>query len=216
MTRATILFMGLSIFLGSCIKHEVIPPPVPKVELDGSFEGTIGGAFIEYTKNVDGYYCYPSLAKQTQSGMTSAQYSFAMKSDQSSSSAQISLGSLQWSDPTGTQKPAVTSFNSFFNTNLTPDYSDLALAGFEFAYVDASGKVWRSDETETGQNITFIENSVQQESDESGDYSKFIAQFTCIIKHTYQIPDPANPPYTMDSTASMLVENARMEGYFKR
>ena len=81
MLKKGILFIGLiGLIFSSCIDHEVIPPPVHHVELECSFAGKIGGAFIEFTENVDGYSCFPSIQKQTALGVTNAQYLFAMTS----------------------------------------------------------------------------------------------------------------------------------------
>ena len=107
MKKGIFLFGALALFVGSCIKHEVIPAPEPVVELDCYFEGTIGGAYIEYTQNVTGYAPFPSIAKQTQFGVTNAQYLFAIQSSQVIPKVQISLGSLSWNDPTGIESKAI-------------------------------------------------------------------------------------------------------------
>ena len=58
------LFLGFvaTIFLGfmmnSCIKHEVIPPPIATVDLNSSFEAVINGTDVEWTQNVEGYKSY--------------------------------------------------------------------------------------------------------------------------------------------------------------
>ena len=70
MYKITILTIGVFIFLStSCTKHEIIPAPTPKVDLLAHFEGIIGGQFIEYTENVDGYNGLSEIATQSSSGL---------------------------------------------------------------------------------------------------------------------------------------------------
>jgi hypothetical protein len=237
MVKKGLFVIGLvAIGATSCIEHEVIPPPEPEVELECSFEGNIGSAFIEYTKNVNGYSCTPGLAKQTQSGLTDAQYLFAMTSQEQIQYVQIGIGSLSWNDPTGTERPALSLFNGFFTApaNMSPDYSNAALAGFEVQYRDENGDIWRSYETgteptaESGTpipvasiNVEFDPESIIQESDESGDYSKFVCYFSCPVYHIFSVPDisvvPQTNPLTMrDSAVVMNIEDAIYRGYFKR
>lgn len=224
MIKKGVLLIGLVGFgLGSCIEHEVIPPPEPLVDLQCSFEGLIGGAYVEYTENVNDYVCFPSISKQSNSmtGITAAQYLFAMTSQSQATSIQIALGSLSWNDPTGTETPSLTLFNDFFKTNDTPLYSNGAMNGFAVTYRDINGLLWTTDETDPGNTVEFIPGSIVQESDKNGDYSKFTAVFTCTVYHTYVVPDitvvpQTNPPTMRDSIASFLIEDAIYKGYFKR
>src|SRR5690554_7078356 len=62
-------FTGLSFILGmfmftSCIKHEVIPPPTPEVDLPASFTASLQGSSYEIIKDVNGYYCDATQAKE--------------------------------------------------------------------------------------------------------------------------------------------------------
>lgn len=222
MIKKGIFLIGLAgITFSSCIKHEVIPAPEPQVELTCHFEGTIGGAFVEYTENVDDYIAFPSIAKQTQSGITNAQYLFAMTSQSHIPYVQIAMGSLSWNDPTGTETPALSLFNGFFTTNDSPNYSNAALNGFEASYRDIHGDIWRSYKDSIPEDVAFIPGSIIQESDTKGDYSKFICTFNCPIYHIYTVIDisvipQTNPPTYRDSVASMMIEDAVYQGYFKR
>jgi len=222
MYKKGILTLGIiSLILTSCNKHEIIPAPTPSVELKCSFQGTVGGAFVEYTENVDNYSCFPSIAKQTLNGVTDAQYLFSLQSTSQLPKVQIALGSLTWSDPTGTQTPALSLFNNFFLANDIPPYSDGALAGFEVTYRDAYNLTWKSSDTSTFvQDVIFDANSTIQESDASGDYSKFVCDFNCPVYHTYSVVDisvpQTTPPTMRDSVAFILIENAQYKGYFKR
>jgi hypothetical protein len=227
MTKKTlIIILLLGVTLGSCIKHEVIPAPEPTADLKGEFQGTVGGAYIEYTENVNGYYCAPSIAMQTSAGITDAQYLFAMISQSDASFMQVGIGSLSWNDPTGTSTPALTLFNQFFDKDApatsAPNYSNNALAGFEVVYSDTYGDIWKSDEiNSTVQDVSFVNESISQESDNSGDYSKFTCNFATEVFHTYSVIDitvspQTTPPTMVDSLASIMITDAQYKGYFKR
>ncbi|OFZ54357.1 MAG: hypothetical protein A3D92_23605 [Bacteroidetes bacterium RIFCSPHIGHO2_02_FULL_44_7] len=222
MIKKGALLIGIvGLTVGSCIEHEVIPPPEPMADLVASFEGNIGGAFIEYTENVNGYTPFPSIAKQTQSGITNAQYQFSMRSQDAIPYIQVAMGSLSWNDPTGTETPSLSLFNSFFTTNDTPVYSDGAYNGFEVTYRDVFGDLWRSSETDLTNTVEIIPGTIVQESDKTGDYSKFTMLFDCTVYHTYVVPDitvvpQTNPPTMRDSIVSFLIEDAIYKGYFKR
>ena len=224
--QGAIILGLLGVTLGSCIKHEVIPAPEPTVDLKCEFQGIIGGAYIEYTENVSGYSCAPSIAKQTIGGQTDAQYLFTMLSESEVPYIQIAMGSLSWSDPTGTSTPALALFNQFFNRDgadmSNPQYSNSALAGFEVTYRDAYGDIWKSDEVNsTIQDVDFIYESISQESDNSGDYTKFTCEFATEVFHTYSVIDitvvpQTSPPTMVDSVASFLITDAQYKGFFKR
>lgn len=235
MVKKGLFLIGMvGLGVASCIDHEVIPPPEPVVELGCHFEGTVGGAFFDYTENVSGYTCTPSLAKQTQQGVTNAQYLFAMTSQEQIQYVQIGLGSLSWNDPTGTERPALSLFDAFFTapTSMSPDYSNGALNGFEVQYRDQFGDIWRSYEAgteptpESGTpiatvSVEFDPASITQESDDNGDYSKFVCYFTCPVYHIYSVPDisvvpQTNPITYRDSAVVLNIEDAIYTGYFKR
>lgn len=224
--KGAIILGAIGLTLSSCIKHEVIPAPEPTVDLKCEFSGVVGGAYTEYTENVNGYSCSPGLSKQTTAGQTSAQYLFSMQSQSETPYVQIGLGSLVWADPTGTSRPALTSFNQFFapesaamNSNT---FSNGALAGFEVTYRDAYADIWTSDETNsTVKDVEFVTESISQESDASGDYTKFTCNFEAEVFHTYSVVDitvipQTNPPTMRDSVASLVITDAIYKGFFKR
>lgn len=223
MYKKGLLTLGLmgALLVSSCIKHEVIPAPEPEVDLDAHFQGLIGGSYIEYTENVDGYYGISELATQSAGGVSNAQYSFSMISPSELTSIKVSLGSLTWNDASGATIPALTLFNSFFKSNDTPAYSNLAASGFEVSFRDASGLEWKSDELSPTQNVTIDPLSILQESDASGDYSKFNMTFDCPVYHVYSVIDIAVVPQTIpatmrDSIASIQIDQASYRGWFQR
>ena len=211
MYKITILTIGVFIFLStSCTKHEIIPAPTPKVDLLAHFEGVIGGQFIEYTENVDGYNGLSEIATQSSSGINNAQYFFSMQSPSSIPCIQIGLGSMIWNSASGTTVPDLTLFNSFFSSNDTPPYTDDAISGFEVTYHSLSGRDFESKGfSVNSQNVVY--NGVVQESDATGDYSKFVCSFDCYIYNT--VVDPV----TLDETTdSLLVEQAIYTGWYQR
>ena len=71
------------------------------------------------------------------------------------------------------------------------------------------------------QDVEFVYESIVQESDNSGDYSKFTCNFEAEVFHTYSVIDitvipQTSPPTMVDSVASFLITDAVYKGYFKR
>lgn len=193
--------------LSSCIKHEVIPAPVPMVDLKCSFEGTVAGIPLILTQNVDGIY---GLATKAQNilpapSFSNERYFFTMLTNQNLRSIKIGLGSVYW-DGSVDNSPTVSQFNTFHSTNLTPAFSDGAIAGCEVTYKDASGKEWVSKEASLNfQDATF--SGILQESDTLGDYSKFTCVFDCYV---YK-----QDPVTLDWDSLRIVAT-EFKGWFKR
>jgi hypothetical protein len=220
MIRKGIFLIGLiGLSVSSCIEHEIIPAPEPQVDLTCSFEATIDGGLVSYTENVDGYAGFPTVTTQSELGVTKAQYLFSMTSQEFVAYPQIGLGSLQWPTGSGVNIPALTLFNSFFTTNDSPLYSNGAINGFQFTFHDEYGLDWSSDEN----SLDFMDvafTGIKQESDASGDYSKFICSFNCTLYHVYSVVDWANPPTIpatmLDSIATRTLENGVYQGYFRR
>lgn len=205
MKKIAFLFLFGSVFLAGCPEHEIIPAPTPEAELNAHFMGTINGTDIELTQNVDGYYLEATNNKQLNPSPTpsKARYNANFKSEQSLVSISISLGSVIW-DASISSDPTLSLFNSFFTSNLTPAFSLDADAGFEVVYRDGFGNVWESDAGSAApQDVVF--SNIVQESDASGDYSKFTCTFNCTVYRTVG-PD----------TFSLLIEDAVYEGWFQR
>ena len=82
MKKVIALFAFGSVFLAGCPKHEIIPAPTPKVELESHFIGIVNGTQIELTQNVDGYYLDATKTKLIQPSPTpsTATYYANMKS----------------------------------------------------------------------------------------------------------------------------------------
>lgn len=195
----------VSTVLFSCVEHEVIPPPKEEVELNSSFTAMLEGVEYELIQDVDGYYCDPTQAKEilpTPQPSTVTYYS-AMKSDAELGFIQIGIGKLNFNADANIN-PTVEQFSTFFNSNTGPDYSLDAEEGVEVIFRDGNGDVWTSYE-DSGEPQDFTFTSLTQESDEQGDYMKFVANFSL------ELYDDLDTP-----TDTILIENAVFEGYFKK
>ena len=204
---AIVATLTLVFGVSSCIKHEVIPAPVPMVDLSCHFIGTVNGTTVELTENVLGYYCTTSKAKilLPSPSLSSASYFSQMLSSSTPVSAKIALGSVMWDAATAID-PDVAAFNAFHGNNLTPNFSTLGASGFEFSYRDGTGVTWTSKPNSVNfQDVTF--SSIVQESDTSGDYSKFKCNFECYVYHTDAVT------LVLDS---IHVQGAQYEAWFKR
>ncbi len=215
--KKVIIFSGaLFLTLASCIKHEVIPAPVPMVDLYAHFIGDFtpsqgGTATIELTENVLGYSNKSEKAKVIlpPPSFSSAVYYSEMSSSQAATMIKVGLGSVLW-DASSEADPGLSTFNSFFVANDQPNYSNGGASGFEVIYRDGYGAVWTSDEfSVNAQDVQFYD--IQQESDSTGDYSLFRCNFNCYVYRTYY-----DAQLMMDVTDSVRIDNAVYSGWFKR
>lgn len=199
-------FLISFLFVGnSCIDHVIIPPPVPVVEFDCSFSATIDGATYNLVEDVNGCYCESTKSKEINPSPqpSTATYNAIMKSDVQLDFIQVSLGKLNFNADVEAD-PTLTQFETFFNSNATPAFSEGAVAGIEIVFRDGAGNVWYSDPNSAASQ-SFVFTSLVQESDENGDYMKFQAEFSCTL-----YDDIANP------TTSIVMENAVFKSYFAR
>jgi hypothetical protein len=209
----------------SCVKHEVIPAPEPKVELVCNFTGTINGTDVELTQNVDGYFLETNKFKSiVPVGLSEAMYYSEIKSSESFVAVKLNLGNVRW-DANVTSDPTLAIFNGFMSASTIPNYTlgailtPTATAGFEVAYRDANGDVWLTKDTDDGPNTIEFTN-ISQESDKTGDYSKFVANFDCTVYHTFEYIVQLGPvPAVGDTTwveESLQINNGIFKGWFKR
>jgi hypothetical protein len=205
MKRIAFVFLFGSVFLAGCPKHEIIPAPTPKVELNAHFVGVINGSNTEITEGVGGFYLLANKSKiiLPSPSLSSAVYNADFKTDQSLISLKISLGSIFW-DASLASDPSLAQFNDFFDltSSLSPDYTAGAAQGFEVIYRDGFGNIWTSNSSDPG-TVTF--SDIVQESDATGDYSKFTCEFDCILYRTVGV-----------NTYTLAIEDAVYTGWFKR
>lgn len=199
--------LALTLGISSCIEHEVIPAPIPQVALSCHFQGLINGTDVELTENVLGYYCNPSKAKiiLPAPSYSSAVYYSEILSAETPVAIKLGLGSVYW-DASTTSEPTLTLFNDFHLNNTTPPFSNSGTAGFEVTYRDGTGTIWVSKQASVNfQDVTF--SGISQESDASGDYSKFVCDFDCYVYHQDAV--------TMEWD-SVRIQAAEFKGWFKR
>ncbi|MEJ6583138.1 MAG: hypothetical protein QNL61_00440 [Crocinitomicaceae bacterium] len=216
MKRSNLFIVGVLVLtLASCIDHEVIPAPEPMVELKASFEGNVGGQFTQYTQYVGGYVGVSDISIQSSGGTSKAQYTFGLISNQSSAMVRIGVGSISWSSSLGTYRPELTPFNAFFIANTTPTYQEFSFDGFEVVCRTQSDSIFVSRANSTyAQTVEFVPSSIIQGSDSSGDYSKFICNFSCYVYNDWTDMSGGAPGVPM--TDSILISNATYEGWFQR
>lgn len=195
----------------SCVKHEVIPKPADIVDLQVHFEGSINGTYVEYTDDVDGFNGETSDAQfiVTSPAQSSVSYFCDMTSNLINRSLKIGMGSLYW-DAGAIEKPLVEDFNTFFTAlkdQTGIPFTAGAVNGFEVTYTDNFGNVWVTDETSINpQNVLFT--AIENDSDNTGDYSKFTVEFDCYLYRTV-----TEVPLTRDS---IRIVDATFDGWFKR
>lgn len=200
-----------ALMIFSCIDHEVIPAPTPTVELISKFTGTINGTLTEFNEGVDGYTC--SVPNETNLLSPPAQSSEIFCSEISSTTAnpsiKIRLGKINWTGAAQTDLP-LSSFNSFFTqtSNILPQYKDDCTNGINIVYRDQNGTIYTSDENSVNfQDATF--SNITQESDASGDYSKFVCTFNCYV---YYSSGPSPAP----GLDSVRIQNGQFKGWFRK
>lgn len=214
MKRVIAILGVVGLAISSCIKHEIIPAPVPTADLNAHFIGDIQGGQVEITENVLGYTNVSTKAQiiLPPPSLSSVVYYSGLQSTDVQTSIKVGLGSLTF-DSGIASGPTLTSFNSFFLANMTPVYSNSGTNGFEVVYRDPTGREWDSNENSTGiQEVEF--SAIVQESDESGDYSSFTCYFDCWV---YSLnPDSLAQTPPVLHVDSMIIENAIYDGWFQK
>lgn len=221
------LFAGLAIL--SCTKHEVIPAPVPVVDLEGSFTGLVNGSDIEYTEDVQGYNGASTFEQYiTTTGLDTTVYFSSMESDLATPVIKIGIGGISF-DAASLSVPSLNQFEDFFEglvDAITPpiiDYSLDGKQGFVVSFTDNNGNVYKSSLFHDGQlfeNISPLElptfSNMKLESDNTGDYAKFTVKFGCELYRFvryYTIP-PSTTQYREYDT--IVIENGVYSGWIKR
>ncbi|UKN00615.1 hypothetical protein K6119_12830 [Paracrocinitomix mangrovi] len=193
-----------ALLLASCTDHEVIPPPVPIVDLACLCEGTIT------TQNGDSTFTYSdtctySSTKTINTGTQSnAQYQTQILNSGMNQGWEVEMRSLYWDDD-GSNNPTSTEWQAYFNGNTQPTYApDVAADGVIVRWTDSNGAVWVSD---TGQvclsNFTY--NLFTYDSDTTGEYMEFDAVLNGHLM---------NSDYTLDST--ICFSNVHIKSAFRR
>jgi hypothetical protein len=112
---------------------------------------------------------------------------------------------LSWS---GAASPTLDQYNAFFSTNVLPPYRTGASNGLEIQYRTALGAIYTSRQTTTAYQDAVFSN-ITQESDDTGDYSKFVCNFNCYVYWTAGTPPLANKD-------SLKIQSGVFKGWFKK
>lgn len=213
--KGFIALIGFGFVLASCIKHEVIPPPTPTADLQAHFTGVINNTQTEFTTNVLGYEntSYKVKVIQPPGGNSTAVYYSEMQSPSQVQSIAIGLGSINF-DSGVASDPPLALFEPFFPANDSPAYSNDGSSGFEVVYTDPTNREWKSNELSNFGGATADFTGIMIESDETGDYSKFINTFDCYV---YSLnPDSLLVVPPVAHIDSFLIESAVYTGWFQR
>jgi hypothetical protein len=217
-----ILLIGLTgLVLAACIKHEVIPAPTPQVDLYAHFFGVINNTDTEWTENVLGYANSSTKVKIVlPPGSTStAVYYSTISSTQYTPRISIGLGSINF-DSGVAADPTLIQFNAFFPPNNLPNYSNGGSNGFEVVYtanhtgLSGGTREWRSSSASSYADSSVAFTGIKQESDETGDYSKFICTFDCMVYSLH--PDSLLLLVPVLHVDSLIIKDAVYEGWFRR
>lgn len=179
-------FAGL-ISLISCEEHEVIPPPVPIVDLKCACDAVINDSVVQYTDT-----CRYFTTKAINTGaLSNAQYKTFIQKNNLVQGMKLEIRSIEWSDD-GSNTPTIAQWKTFFDNNLHPGYSTIAADnGVVLTWTDPNNRQWISDSsTICFKNFAF--NSMVQDSDTTGDYMLFDATFNCVLRNSdYGVIDSA-------------------------
>lgn len=195
-----VLLGGFSLF--SCIKHVVIPPPLPMVELNASFLADTNGVQLSYIKGLNGFDIKATNYREilTPPQASNIKYFCSMESTSLVEYFKVSIGRDYWNAQSG-PFPAVNQFKVFFESLTNVPFSDDANAGVVLEWRDANNQVWKTKaDSAFPQSFNFV--SVSQESDENGDYLKFNAVFTATF-------------YSPDESQTRTLNNGVFIGYFQ-
>ncbi|RYM35597.1 hypothetical protein ERX46_01000 [Brumimicrobium glaciale] len=202
------IILGVA-FLTSCVKHEVIPKPTYEAKLPISFTGNIQGANYTIIEDIKGFYCKPSQAKEILPSPQPSKIAYysSLESGQQQDMIQVRLGKLIFSS-NNADRPSIEDFNEFFKTGITTpiEYKTDSEDGVEVVFRDSQGTVWMSSETSIFPQ-TFELSNLEEDSDEEGQYMKFVAKFSLSLY------DNLLNPVLSDT---IEIQNAIFQGYFKR
>ncbi len=205
--KTTLSFVAIAMLVFACNKREIIPAPIQKADLPIHFMGKIGNSDIELTENVNGYAGSSDVDLNISAGgIDSAVYYSTFSSSTNSLSVTVGHGSIEFDNGASTT-PTLSVFNNFYNNSLTPLFSINGVNGFTVTYRDAQGKIWQSNDAHAypTESVEYI--NVSQESDNTGDYSKFTVKFSTYVYRFNIVTGVVD---------SLLITDAVYKGWYKR
>jgi hypothetical protein len=191
-------------FLFSCIKHVVIPPPLPQVDLSATFVADTNGTQFGYATDVNGFYVQATNYREILSSPqpSNIKYFSAILSTNFTDLFKVSIGRDYW-DAVNGPFPPVNQFRVYFESmrNVSLPFSDDANSGVMLEWRDANNQLWKTSASSPLPQ-SFVFTSVVQESDEEGDYVRFTANFSATF-------------YSPDMSQQRTLNNGQYVGYFK-
>lgn len=219
----TAAFIGLAVI--SCKTHEIIPAPEQKVDLKFHFQGYMRGSFVEFNQNVDGFDLEANKVKTIiPNTFSRATYYSYIKSPQKGIGIKLLVGEALW-DGDNSSDPDVNVFTDLFKNFTQPIFSpegkSVSLfgaesAGFDVHYKDMNGNFWKGQPGATNSlEFTYL----NQETDKTGDYMKYIAKMNVTLERYWWEYDYDNLGIVIDSTQKhdeFQITDGVMKGWFKR
>lgn len=207
------LILGAILSFSSCVEHEVIPPPNPKVELDCSFTAVIDSQEVSFDSSGDGFVCESTQEKNILPAPqpSSVKYFSTLRSTVNMTMIQLNYGRLLFQPKDDSQTPTIDEFESFFLSESKPDYSKNAHNGVEILYRTQNGEVWRSIENDSLGPQTFEFTSFNLETDPEAEYMKYTAIFSCYL----YLFEPEDTDYE-EPLDTMRLENGIYQNHVKR
>lgn len=197
--KKTLISGGIAavvMMVASCTDHEVIPPPVPLVDLGCLCEGTIQTATGDTTFMYDDSCTFSSTKTISTVTLSNAEYQTQIRNASLTRGMEIQMGSIRWTDD-GSNNPTSADWQAYFDNAVTnsPGFYPSANGagdGIILKWTDPNGKIWTSDTT-SGCTITnFTYNLFTYDKDTTGEYMEFDAVFNVrMLNSDYGVTDSA-------------------------
>ncbi len=173
----------------SCVEHQVIPPPLPMVDLNCECEAKINDSIVAYSDTCT----FQSQKVISTSSPSEARYFTSIQEETMTQGLELEMRKVTWNDD-GSNNPPLTVWETFFNANMEPLYStNLSEMGVVVRWTDPNLKVWTSESMAVGTCLqNFQYESFVLESDTTGDYMQFKALFIGVLFNSdYGVTDSA-------------------------
>ncbi len=172
-----LIFSGVVGLAGivACEDHEVIPPPVPMIDLLCECTALIDDSLVGYSDTCT-YFSSKTIGTP---GISDAQYYTYVEEADGQEGMELGIFSIEWTDD-GSNKPTLDAWVNFFNANTNPVYYPELVDPADYVklvWTDSEGSIWTGDSSTTCLT-DFVFTSFVQESDTTGDYMTFEASFT--------------------------------------
>jgi len=213
-----IVSLATSAFFLSCQRYLVVPPPeepVDSVTVECLFQGLVDTTNYTFQEGMNSYECNMLNSKNIQNSPlpSNAIYSDSLGSSSANikSGIRLNMGQFVWIDD-GSSNPTISEFKNFFSganldlqfgDSVNIPYSDLATNGVQIIWYTDNGTPYYSSDTSTYPGTFFMLNNVVYEADNSNEYVKWSALFTCQL-------------WNAAGNDSLVIQNGNFKGAFQR